>query len=212
MEEQISRQRFQPRKRVKTEHSQRENTRFTREWESSKVGLESGLLKLDRNKRVAICRERARMKKKKEWRLLTTKEQGDQEAAMIKRLTEHYEKEKNALRQSWYEENEHGDDMEMHDDKFSDDGEGMNDSGLEFETDEGGEEIRSPQSKADLSQSIAGIYNQTLGNIQSVFENFEKWGSYEEEPAEDDQEFENSDEQEIIEEVPESKENEEEVI
>jgi hypothetical protein len=203
MEKQSSHKRFQPRKRTKTEHSQHENTIVTRQWEYSKVGLESGLLKLDRNRRVAICRERARMKKKNEWKLLTTIEQGEREAAMIHRLTAHYEKEKNALRRAWYHENKEKSEEEIYDDEPSDEAEEMDSSDSKFETDEGEEEPISPQSKVELSNSIAGIYNQTLGNIQRVFENFEELGSYEEAEMEDGVEFKTSDEQEDDEEVPE---------
>jgi len=193
-------QRFKPRKRTKTGHSQRDNTARTRQWERSKVGLESGLLKIDRNKRVAICRERERMRKKQGWELLTKEEKEQHEASIIERLTASYENEKNALRKSWYnssevesEPEEEEEEMGKHDDSI-DDVEEADCSDPDFEADEGEAEVRSPESKAMLSGSIADIYNKAFEDIENAVKGFEDWGSYEEEPADYDEENECDDE------------------
>jgi len=97
---------FKPRKQIKTEYSLRENTSQTREWKRSKVGLESGLLKIDRNRRVAIFRARERLRKMKEWKLLTKEAKQKREASTIAKVTALYEKKKEDLRRAWYIKNE----------------------------------------------------------------------------------------------------------
>lgn len=182
-------QRFKPRKRTKTGHSQRDNTARTRQWERSKVGLKSGLLKIDRNKRVAIFREREHMRKKKEWNSLTKEEREDRDASMIERVTAHYENEKTTLRHMWYNNEDVGElekEAETECDDSMTDVEETDGCDSEFEMDEGEEEVRSPESKAKLSHSIADIYNQALENIKGAVKGFEEWGSHEEEPADDE--------------------------
>ena len=180
-------QRFKHRKQTKNEHSQRENTVRTREWERSKVGLESGILKIDRNKRVAICRERARLKNEAEWDSLTSEERENWEAIVIAGVTARYEEEKDKLREAWYSKDEEDSevdvDFEIDDDLMPNTEEDASDS--DFETDEGEEEAMSPTAKVTLSNAIATIYNQALEDINVAVKGFEEWGSYEEEPADE---------------------------
>jgi len=68
----------------------------------------------------------------------------------------------------------------------------LNSSDSDFETDEGNEEVRSPETKGKLSYSIADVYNQTFEKTKDAVRGFEEWGSYEEEPADSTNEYDSS--------------------
>ena len=113
---------------------------------------------------------------------------------MIAKVSTLYKKKKEKLRHAQYNEIEEtvglqkDGELEIHDDSTNDDKE-SNSSASDFETDEGDEEVRSPETKAKLSHSIADIYNQAFEDIKDAVRGFEEWGSYEEEPADSDNEY-----------------------
>ena len=211
-----SKQRFRPRKHVKTQLSQRENTARTRKWERSLVGLDSALLKISRNQRVAISRERKRMQDAPDWSTLNSSEKSHREAAMVARITAKYQKEKQELisrerRQNEEKESEEQDDSEEAETEFETDdvGEGKGpennenevgeenevhtsetdetDSEFESDVDEGvcNNEELSDEKKTILQSSIADIYQKAFRDIEKAVNQFEKWGSYDEDPVED---------------------------
>jgi len=216
MDNSSSKQRFRPRKRIKTELSQRENTARTRQWERSLIGLDSALFKIGRNQRVAISRERKRMQEAPIWSTLASSEKSHREAAMVARITAKYQKEKEELiarengRQN-EEDGEEQDNSEEVETEFETDDVGE-EKGLEdneeelgeeevhtsetdepdseFETDEEEEgvcnnEALSDDQRAILQSSIADLYQKAFQDIGKAVNQFEEWGSYDEDPIED---------------------------
>jgi hypothetical protein len=94
MDNENSKKRFFPRRRLKAKLSQKPSTARTREWERSLIGIDSVLYKIDRNRRIAISRERKRMQTNALWASLSSSEKERREAAMIARIKAKYNKEK----------------------------------------------------------------------------------------------------------------------
>ena len=78
--------RFGARKRNKQDHSQNINTARVREWEHSKVGLSSALLKIDRNRRVAVSRVKTRLRIQKGWQSLSNDNKMEQECSAEEKI------------------------------------------------------------------------------------------------------------------------------
>ena len=89
--------RFGARKRNKQDHSQNPNTARVREWEHSKVGLSSALLKIDRNRRVAVSRAKTRLRIQKGWRCLSNNEKIEWERSAESKIWAQYDKQKEKL-------------------------------------------------------------------------------------------------------------------
>ena len=89
--------RFGARKRNKQDHSQNTNTVQVHEWERSKVGLSSSLLKIDRNRQVAVSRAKTRLRIQKGWRCLSNNEKIEWERSAESKIRAQYDKQKEKL-------------------------------------------------------------------------------------------------------------------
>lgn len=192
--------RFLRRKSSKSriERSNRSNTKRTREYEQSRVGLDAALLKIKRNRRVAICRKRAELKKQPGWTKLSADEKQQRTESALDEIRLRYDIAEEEAMAEWRtiemeidsnSENAEVEDVDFDSEKASRGSDSAAEQDLEspdFETDDDGvDDINlSPKSRTKFFEQLVGTLHEVDQDMRMIGRQLKVTGSWDEEPAE----------------------------
>jgi hypothetical protein len=193
--------RFRARKHSQRSRSTKANTARTRKWEQSLVGLPAALLKIRRNRRIALSRRLKTLKSSEEWKTWSTDEREEQSKALEKQIREKYEKEEATTKEEYEkmemstcesedageieEAPESSESSESESDPHSSE-EDCSDSDFESSNNDDGDDSEPLEmDDMDVRAVLADLQAQTMARVVGNVRPFEIFGADDEDPVSD---------------------------